>query len=226
MPHHAKRRQIPQWCSPDTLCRALERIEPAMFWFSRLSAVALCIAGMAALAGCGFHLRRSAALPEVMQQQVYLQVSGGGEFPRALAAALRANKVEVLDKSTKGVATLLVPVAAFSTRLLTSTGYQLVGEYAVDFQVQFTLIDANGHTVIPTQSLHLSHEFALDQTQFSAIASETEAIERSLVREMTDAVMRRLEAQAHLGMPAAMSSTSAASPASSIAVPASASSAD
>ncbi len=163
--------------------------------------ILLCIGAGALLAGCGFHLRRSAALPAVMQQRVYLQVNGGGEFPRSLAAALRAGKVDVLDAPTQGVATLSVPVAAFSSRLLTTGGYQRVGEYVVGFNVQFTLTDANGKTVVPAQSIQLSHEFAIDQTQFSAISSETEAIQRSLVREMTDAVMRRLEAQARLGTP-------------------------
>jgi len=183
-----------------------------------------CMACMLALVGCGFHLRGSAALPAVMQQQVYLQVSGGGEFPRSLAAALRASKVNVLDTSTEGVATLSVPVAAFGSRLLTSGAVQRVGEYVVTFNVQFTLTDAQGKTVVPMQAISLSHEFALDQTQFSAISSETEAIQRSLVREMTDAVMRRLEAQARLGTPAAASSTGAPGSASSIAAPASASS--
>ena len=188
--------------------------------------VLLCVAGMAALAGCGFHLRRSAALPAVMQQQVYLQISGGGEFTRSLAGALRAGKVDVLDAPAEGVATLSVPVAAFGSRLLTSGAVQRVGEYVVSFDVQFTLTDGDGNTVIPMQSLSLSHEFAIDQTQFSAISSETEAIQRSLVREMTDAVMRRLEAQAHLGVPAAASRAGVPSSAASVAVPASASSAD
>jgi len=183
-----------------------------------------CMACMLALAGCGFHLRGSAAVPAVMQQQVYLQVSGGGEFPRSLAAALRASKVNVLDTSTEGVATLSVPVAAFGSRLLTSGAVQRVGEYVVTFNVQFTLTDAQGKTVVPMQAISLSHEFALDQTQFSAISSETEAIQRSLVREMTDAVMRRLEAQARLGTPAAASSTGVPGSASGIAAPASASS--
>ena len=183
-----------------------------------------CIGASAALAGCGFHLRGSAALPAVMQQQVYLQVSGGGEFPRSLAAALRASKVNVLDTSTEGVATLAVPVAAFGSRMLTSGAVQRVGEYVVTFNVQFTLTDAQGKTVVPMQTISLSHEFAIDQTQFSAITSETEAIQRSLVREMTVAVMRRLEAQARLGT-AEPSSTGAPHPASSTAAPASASSA-
>lgn len=158
----------------------------------------MCVAALA-LAGCGFHLRGSAALPTVMQQRVYLQVNGGGEFARSLAAALRASRVDVLDQPAKGVATLAVPSAGFSSRMLTSGAVQRVGEYVVAFGVQFNLADADGRVVVPTQSIELSHEFAIDQTQFSAITSETEAIQRTLVREMTDAVMRRLEAQARLG---------------------------
>ena len=180
----------------------------------------LCVMGSVLLAGCGFHLRGSAALPAVMQQQVYLHVGGGGEFPRSLAAALRAAKVDVLDTSAEGVATLDVPVAGFGSRMLTSGAVQRVGEYVVTFTVEFTLTDAQGKTVIPTQTITLSHEFAIDQTQFSAITSETEAIQRSLVREMTDAVMRRLEAQARLGTPVSGSSSAPAS-GSSTAAPAS-----
>ena len=105
-------------------------------------------------------------------------------------------------------ATLSVPVAEFSSRLLTTGGFQRVGEYAVGFRVQFTLSDADGKTLIPTQTIELSHDFAVDQTQLTAISSETEAIQRSLVREMTDAVMRRLEAHAH-ALPAPASAASA-----------------
>jgi LPS-assembly lipoprotein len=170
-----------------------------------------CIAAAVALAGCGFHLRRSAALPAPMAQRVYLQFNGGGELPRSLAGALRASKVEVLDEPVKGVPTLSVPVAAFSSRLLTSSGFERVGEYVVGFVVQFQLTDSDGKVLVPMQTINLSHEFAIDQTQFSAISSETEAIERSLVREMTDAVMRRLEARAahpqSTPAPAAASST-------------------
>jgi len=174
----------------------------------------LCIGASVMLAGCGFHLRRSAALPTAMQQKVYLQVNGGGEFPRSLAAALRASKVEVLDASAKDAATLSVPVAAFSSRLLTTGGFQRVGEYAVGFHVQFTLTDADGKTLVPMETIDLSHEFAVDQTQLTAIASETEAIQRSLVREMTDAVMRRLEARAHLSNAPASATSASPAPAS------------
>jgi LPS-assembly lipoprotein len=166
-----------------------------MYFHKRLLILS-CVLACLLLAGCGFHLRRSAALPVPMAQRVYLNVNGGGEFTRSLAGALRASKVEVLDAPEQGVPTLSVPVAAFSSHLLTSSGFQRVGEYVVGFQVRFQLTDADGTVIVPMQTIDMSHEFAVDQTQFSAISSETETIERSLVREMTAAVMRRLEARA------------------------------
>ncbi len=172
-------------------------------WLQAMS----CVAVVILLTACGFHLRSSAPLPGAMAQRVYLHVDDGGPFTRSLASALRASKVDVLDSPSPGVATLAVPVARFSSRRLTSSGFQRVGEYQVAMRVQFRLTDADGHTVVPTQTLELSHEFAIDRTQYSAISSETEAIHRSLVREMTAAVMRRLEARAHVVAPAAASST-------------------
>ncbi|HEX7348976.1 MAG TPA: LPS assembly lipoprotein LptE [Rhodanobacteraceae bacterium] len=169
---------------------------------SRMLSTALCVACALLLAGCGFHLRRSAALPTVMQQQVYLHVNGGGDFARSLAAALRASKVDVLDDAAPGVATLDIPSAGYFSRMLTSGAVQRVGEYVVGMKVSFTLKDANGNTVVPTQTVSLSHDFAVDSTQLTAITSETEAIQTVLVREMTDAVMRRLEAQAQIEMTA------------------------
>lgn len=170
-----------------------------------------CIVSGAVLSGCGFHLRRSAAVPAPMQQQVFLDAAGGGDFPRSLAAALRASKVDVLDTSTEGVATLSVPVARFSSRLLTTSSFRKVGEYQVNFHVQFKLADGEGKTVIPLQTIDLSHEFAVDQSQLTAITSETEAIQRSLVREMTAAIMRRLEAHARVAAPAAPAASTAGS---------------
>ena len=155
--------------------------------------------GAVLLAGCGFHLRQSAALPPAMQQQVYLNVSGGGELPRELTRALQVHKVQVFDSAQPGVAELDVPVAAFSTEVLTATGFARVGEYAVHYHVEFTLKDGSGATVLPTQRLDMQHEFTFDPYQAVGTAAQTEVIERSMVRDMVDAIMRKLEAAGKLG---------------------------
>lgn len=153
----------------------------------------LCVMSALALSGCGFHLRQSAALPEPMQKQVYLNVAGGGELPRELARALNARKVEVLETSTPGAAELDVN-AQFRTDVLTSTGFARVGEYAVRYHADFSLKDASGAVVVPSQGIDLSHEFTFDPFQAIGTAAQTEVLERDLVREMSDSIMRRLEA--------------------------------
>jgi LPS-assembly lipoprotein len=159
---------------------------------------ALCISGMGALSACGFHLRQSAALPAPMQQQVYLNVSGGGELPRDLARALNVRKVQVLNESAPGLAELDVK-AQFRTDVLTSTGFARVGEYAVRYHVDFSLKDSSGTVVLPQQSIDLSHEFTFDPFQAIGTAAQTEVIERDLTREMSDAILRRLEAAGRKG---------------------------
>jgi len=158
-----------------------------------------CLAFALLLAACGFHLRQSAALPQPMQQQVYLNVSGNGEFPRELARALQARKVQVLNAAAPGVAELDVPVQAFRTDVLTSTGFARVGEYAVRYHVEFSLKDGSGAVVLPTQMIDLSHEFTFDPFSAIGTASQTEVLQRDLVREAVDAILRRLEAAGRKG---------------------------
>lgn len=157
-----------------------------------------CLSCALVLAGCGFHLRRSSALPAAMQSRVFLQVNGGGDFQRVLAADLRASGAEVVDAAAPGAATLSVPVAVFSRQLLTGGGVERVGEYAVTFHVEFSVADGQGKVIVPMQTVELSHQFAMDQTSFASIDSESGAIRASLVREMSDAVLRRLQARAKM----------------------------
>ena len=175
--------------------------------------IALCVGGTAMLSACGFHLRQSAALPAPMQQQVYLNVAGGGELPRELARALNVRKVQVLETATPGAAELNV-TGAFRTDVLTSTGFARVGEYAVRYHVVFSLKDGSGTVVLPQQTIDMSHEFTFDPFQAVGTTAQVEVLERDLVREMTDAIMRRLEAAGARGTLVAPASASSAQPAS------------
>jgi LPS-assembly lipoprotein len=181
----------------------------------------LCVGGIGMLSACGFHLRQSAPLPAPMQQQVYLNVTGGGELPRDLARALNVRKVQVLDQAAPGVAELDVR-AQFRTDVLTSTGFRRVGEYAVRYHADLSLKDATGAVVLPQQGIDLSHEFTFDPFQAIGTAAQTEVIERDLTREMADAIMRRLEAAGRKGtlVPPASENESTSIPAGASSVPA------
>ena len=145
------------------------------------------------LAGCGFHLRRSAALPAGMQT-VHLDIAGGGSLQRQLTRALQLSGATVVEHGGKGVATLRAPVAQFSTNALTLTGFARVSEYSVRYRVEFEVLGADGQVIAPLQSIEMGHEFTFDSTQAIGIAGEVDAIQRSLTGDMVQAILRRLDA--------------------------------
>jgi LPS-assembly lipoprotein len=194
----------------------------------RVFQVSLLLVCAFALAACGFHLRKSAALPPAMQR-VHLNVSGGpgSDLQRALARALQVSGLTIEDKSGAGIAELNVPTAAFGTETLTLGGYSLITEYAVHYQVRFNVVDPQGDMLVPFQNISMSREYSYDATQTIGNASEVQEIQSSLIDDMVQSILFRLQAagKKELTAPAATGSTPAPASAASVALPAAASSA-
>jgi LPS-assembly lipoprotein len=155
--------------------------------------VALALALL--IAGCGFHLRRSANLPPAMQQ-VHLAVSGSSDFRRELARAVAATGATVVDMPGPGIAELNVPQARFSTNALTVTGQGRISEKAIRFHVEFDVTDDHGKTLVPHQDINMSREYTYDARESIGQTTQAEAIQQSLVQDMVRAVMFRLQAAA------------------------------
>jgi len=173
----------------------------------RLFQASLLLVTTFALSACGFHLRENASLPPQMQR-VHLTVSGGGEFQRHLTRALETSGVTVEDNSGAGIAELRVPVAAFSTDTLSAGGYVRITEYAVRYQVQFDVADAEGRTLVPHQRIDMSREYSYDASNTVGNASQVQEIQRSLNDDMVQAILFRLQAASkhELAAPATASS--------------------
>lgn len=174
---------------------------------------AMLAAATLLLTACGFHLRRSADLPQGMQR-VYLSVSGNSDFRRELARAVAATGSTVLDDPGPGVAELRVSDANFSTNALTITGQGRISEYAIGFHVAFNVTNDQGAILIPEQQIDMSREFTYDASHAIGRQTQVDAIQQSLVQDMVRAVMFRLQAMAEHPAPAAASSVPA--PASTV----------
>ena len=173
--------------------------------------LALVALGALLLAGCGFHLRRSAQLAPALQR-MHLDIAGDTALQRQLAMALRLSGATLEPSGGPGIATLRIPVNAFSTQALTLTGFARVSEYSVHYDVQFEVVGAGGRLLIPLQAIHMSRNFTFDQTQVIGSAGQQQQIQRSLVDDMTQAILMRLQAQGYgtAGKPAAAASAAGA----------------
>jgi LPS-assembly lipoprotein len=166
-----------------------------------------------ALVACGFHLRGSAALPTGMER-VHLTVSGGGDLQRKIARALLASNVTVEKDSGTGIAELHVPVQGFSIQVLTVNGVAQVTEYAVHYHVLFNAQDGTGKSIVPGESIDLQREYSYNAGQPVGTQAQVEAIQDSLVDDMVQAILFRLQAVRKHGEEAAVKAAGTAAPAS------------
>ena len=162
----------------------------------RLSLV-LCAVAALALAGCGFHLRKEANLPASMKK-VHIQINDPtSPLAKDLAKALPRSGTEVVDTIDPGVAVMNISANAFSTDVLSVGGNARATEYSLRYHVEFEVQDAGGTALLPKQTIELSRDFTFDASQALGVAAEVDLLTQELQRDMTQTILRRLEAIAN-----------------------------
>lgn len=162
---------------------------------SRFVKLSSLLAVVLSLAGCGFHLRQSVALPPSMQR-MHLAVNGGGDLQRNLARALRNSGVTVEDEPGPGIAEMQVPSARFGNDQLSLSGGARITEYSVNYEVVFQVADANGAVLLPRQTIRMSREYSYDATNTVGNDAQVEEIQRSLIDDTVQSILFRLQAAA------------------------------
>lgn len=153
----------------------------------------LSLAFLAALlAGCGFHLRQSAALPAGMQQ-VHVSVPGDASLADQLERELIQAGARIMETSGPGVAELKAQ-SRFSTRALTVNSYAKVREFSVSYRSKFAATSPDGKPLLAPQTIDMQREFTYDRSQALGTATREEQIRASLVTDMARAILRRLQA--------------------------------
>jgi LPS-assembly lipoprotein len=160
---------------------------------SRSLRTALVLVAVALVSACGFHLRQTAALPPGMKK-IHLTVASGGGLERQLTRALANSDVEIVDHAAVDAADLVISSNTFRTDSLTVSGTARVTEYAVRYHVDFYAKAGDGTIIIPPQSVDMSREFSYDATNTIGTASQTEELQRSLIGDMVQSILFRLQA--------------------------------
>ena len=160
---------------------------------SRSLRTALVLAAVALVSACGFHLRHTAALPPGMKK-IHLTVASGGQLERQLSRALTNSDVEIVPNAAVDAADLVITSNTFRTDSLTVSGTARVTEYAVRYHVDFYAKAGDGTIIIPPQSVDMSREFSYDATNTIGTASQTEELQRSLIGDMVQSILFRLQA--------------------------------
>jgi len=147
-----------------------------------------------ALAGCGFHLRGSATLPNSLKtmyvQGVNLQQGLGLELKRGLTR----NGVMVVNHYQEGSAVLTLLDNQFERRVLSVGSDAKVSEYGLHGWVSFKVSDGKGRVISDVQKVEAQRDYQFDQDQVLGKDDEERLLREQLNQQLVQSILRRLSA--------------------------------
>jgi LPS-assembly lipoprotein len=167
--------------------------------------IRILLASMLALAltACGFHLRNALQLPADLGPVKVVAPDPYSPLAESLADALLRAGATPADPSAKNVAVLRIRSERWGNLPISIDQFGRAQEYTLRYAVVFDLMDAAGRAVIPTQAVELSRDYVSSPTQLIGSESEREILAAELRREMSGAILRRVDAASRAPLPAA-----------------------
>jgi LPS-assembly lipoprotein len=145
------------------------------------------------LTGCGFHPRARLQLPESLGPVAVRTADPYSPLGLELEATLERAGIATEAPKDAPSAALMITDENWRTAPLTVDQLARVREYVTRYRVRFSLVDAAGKVLVPTQEIELSREFTYDQTASAGSPAEEELLHRELRRDMQGAILRRLD---------------------------------
>ena len=148
------------------------------------------------VAGCGFSLRRSFGVPQVMAR-THLIGPQRSEIYVGLRRSLAASGVTLVETPAEAGAILRLSRERGGRRVLSVGRDARVNEYEVYSTVTFELLargeDAN-RAIIEPQTLRLTREYLYDATGVLGKSDEEALLRQEMQRDLVRLIMYRLEA--------------------------------
>lgn len=146
------------------------------------------------IAGCGFHLRGAADLPDSLKQ-IYVQgINLQQGLGLTLKRGLKQNGVNVVDDFEKDSAVLTVLENKFERRVLSVGSNAKVSEYELYSLVKFKVIDGQGKVIVEPQQIEAIRDYQFDQSQVLSSDSEEGLLREQLNQQQVQSILRRLSA--------------------------------
>ena len=150
---------------------------------------------MGPLAGCGFHLRGAAGLPEIFGA-TWLEVPDHyTEFNDALREHLAGGGAVLVADPAAARVTVRVQRDEVGVRVLSVSARNTPREYEVVYSVMVSA-SADGREILAAEPLTLTRNYAFDEAEVLVKDAEDRDIRRALAGELASLVVHRLGAAA------------------------------
>ncbi len=141
------------------------------------------------LAGCGFHLRGTHAIP---YRSIYVDAPKDSAAGRQLASALRGQDIAVPENAKDADAVLKLYEEKKTRSILSLSGGGRVREYRINYALGYSLTGKSGREIYPAATIQLSSDFTYDDNQYLAKTAEENLLYRDLQDDAVQQILRRL----------------------------------
>ena len=145
-----------------------------------------------ALAGCGFQMRGTAALPF---DTLYMPSATAGGIALDLKRNIQAGtRTTVVDDPKKAQAVLEFVQEVREKQILSLAATGRVREYKLLYRVGFRVHDGKGGEFLPVSTVQLTRDISFNDSEVLAKETEEAQLYRDMQLDMVQQVMRRIAA--------------------------------
>ncbi|WP_296697013.1 LPS assembly lipoprotein LptE [Thiocapsa sp. UBA6158] len=141
------------------------------------------------LAGCGFHLRGSNAIP---YRSIHVDAPRDSGAARQLASVLRSRGISLPENARDADAVLKLFEEKKTRSILSLSGGGRVREYRLNYSLSYSLAGKDGSEIFPAATIASSRDFTYDDNQYLAKTAEESFLYRDLQDDAVQQILRRL----------------------------------
>jgi LPS-assembly lipoprotein len=145
-----------------------------------------------ALAGCGFHLRGSVALPPSLSA-IYVEQQQAPLIGEALYHAFTEQRLSPVEEKAQAQVVLNVSQEQYQRQVLSVGATGNVQEYQLNYSVNLKILDAAGQALADPQILRITRELRYDSAEVVAKADEEQQLKTEILADAARQIMRRLQ---------------------------------
>lgn len=147
---------------------------------------------LALIAGCGFQLRGSYALP---YESLYLSMPDYSVIGATLKRAIRSSATTRLALTASDAQATLLPGAEYRDRVILSvSGTGRVSELRLRYLYPYRVVDVKGRDLVPPVTIELVRDLTYDDSNILAKQQEEALLWRDMENDLVQQLMRKLAA--------------------------------
>lgn len=146
--------------------------------------------------GCGYHLRQSVQLPASISPIIINGVGPYSELSNELGHRLRSDTVEVTMERSEAKTMLNISRYNKQNRTLSVGASGKVAQTELRHTLDFTLINASGKILVPTQTIVVVRDYINTEEQKLGKVTEAEQLSEGIRQELARQIIVRM--QVHL----------------------------